>query len=111
MSLQKTKFQKFQGQVADYFFQSWVGPWRKTSLSLISLLIGYFLGSTITSLFLDKFGQRPFLVVIFVLIIEILVRMRSTISTGPWPIYWVAIDNFRIGAVYSLVLEAFKLGS
>ena len=46
-----------------------------------------------------------------VIILELIVRLRSRVRSGPWPISWLAIDNLRIGTVYAVVLEAFKLGS
>ena len=62
-------------------------------------------------LFLEETGKRAFVVMIMVITIEILVRLRSLVKSKKWPIYWLAIDNIRIGSIYSVVFEAFKLGS
>ena len=78
---------------------------------MISLLFGYFVGSNLTVYFLERTGQRPLVVFSMVLIVEILIRLRSRVKRFPWPLYMLALDNMRIGAVYSVVLEAFKLGS
>ena len=56
-------------------------------------------------------GQRPFVVLSMVIVVELLVRARTYVKREPWPIGWLAIDNIRIGAVFSVVFEAFKLGS
>ena len=50
-------------------------------------------------------------VLVMVLIIELIVRLRSKVRPGPWPLPWLALDNLRIGTVYAVVLEAYKLGS
>lgn len=111
MSLQKTRFNENLLLLGDYLFGSWLGSWRRVSFGLITLLLGFYFGSTFTAAYLQQFGQRPIVVVTMVILFEILVRLRSRISRKPWPIHWLAIDNLRIGAVYALVLEAFKLGS
>jgi hypothetical protein len=39
------------------------------------------------------------------------VRLRTRIVQGRPPLGWLVLDNLRIGLVYAVVLEAFKLGS
>ncbi|WP_320668449.1 DUF565 domain-containing protein [Prochlorococcus sp. MIT 1307] len=73
--------------------------------------MGYYLGSHITVYFLEEYGQRPLVVLIMIILIEALIRVRSRIKRTPWPIFWLALDNIRVGTIYSVVLEAFKLGS
>ena len=109
--MQGTRLQKVQSRVGTYLSTALLGPWRRRCVGLISLLFGYFLGSNITVYFLEKFGQRPLVVLIMVIIIEVLIRLRSRIKRSPWPLYMLTLDNVRIGTVYSVVLEAFKLGS
>ena len=109
--MQKTKFNLFQTVLGSYLSTSLVGPWKRRSIGLISILVGYYLGSNITVYFLQEIGQRPFVVFAMVVLIEILIRLRNRVKGSPWPSYWLVIDNIRIGTVYSVVLEAFKLGS
>ena len=45
------------------------------------------------------------------LVIETLVRLRSRLVRAEPSLAWVIVDNLRIGATYSIVLEAFKLGT
>ncbi|MEI6111631.1 MAG: DUF565 domain-containing protein [Cyanobium sp. ELA712] len=43
---------------------------------------------------------------------ELLVRLRTRAVRGEeTPLVWVMLDNLRLGATYSAVLEAFKLGT
>ncbi len=109
--MQKTRLNYFQKQVEAYISTSLIGPWKRRSLGLISLLLGYYMGSNITVYFLQKVGQRPIVVLCMVLIIELFIRLRTFVRRNPWPLHWLVIDNIRIGSIYSVVLEAFKLGS
>ena len=111
MSLQNTRFARFQRQLWGHFAQAWLGSWRRRSIALIALLLGFYLGSNLTVYYLQKIDMRPLVVIVMVLIIELLVFLRSRVEIEPWPLHWLALDNLRIGVVYSVVLEAFKLGS
>ncbi len=111
MNIQKTNFNKIQKKILDYFFTSWNGSWQRFSSGVITLLLGFYIGSNVTSYFLEKIDQRILAVLIMVIIIEFLIRVRSIVKDNPWPLTWLAIDNLRIGAVYAVALEAFKLGS
>ena len=109
--MQNTKLNDFLNAISLYLSTSLIGPWKRRSLGLISLLLGYYIGSNITAYFLQKAGQRPLVVLGMVIIVEILIRSRTRVKGNPWPLLWLAIDNIRIGSVYAVVLEAFKLGS
>ena len=111
MKLQKTKLDNFINKILILFSTALVGPWKKRSIGLISLLVGFYLGSNLTVYFLEALGNRALVVLIIALIIEILIRLRTTVKSESWPTYWLSIDNLRLGFTYSLVLEAFKLGS
>ena len=111
MSLQETRLDKLQRKISNFFADALVGPWKRRSLGLISLLLGFYIGSNLTVYYLQKIGQRPIVVLFMVIIIEVLVRFRSTVKNPNWPLHWLVLDNLRIGAVYAVVLEAFKLGS
>ena len=48
---------------------------------------------------------------IWLLVIEAGVRLRSRLVEEDASLAWIVADNLRIGLVYAVVLEAFKLGS
>ena len=50
------------------------------------------------------------MVPIIILFIEIIIRIRPT-SSSRFYYLWSVVDKLRIGAIYAVVLEAFKLGS
>ncbi len=111
MSFQKTRYGRFQNSVGSILIDSWQGTWRRRSLAMITLLIGYYLGSNATMYYLQKIGQRPIVVLLMVIVIELLIRSRNFGYVKRLSYIRLSIDNLRIGAVYAVVLEAFKLGS
>jgi len=112
MTLQVTRYARFQRRVGTHLSQALVGSWRRRSGGLLSLLFGFIVGSNVTMYWFQKSGQqRPFAVLMVVLVLEMQVRLRSRVRIDQWPLSWLALDNLRIGTVYAVVFEAFKLGS
>jgi hypothetical protein len=86
--------------------------WASASTAMLALLIGIFLGENLSSILLLKItGGRPIVVLVLVLTHEAVVRVRTRAVAGVPSLGWVLVDNLRIGMVFALVLEAFKLGS
>lgn len=108
--LQSTRLQNNVGLVNSRL-ETWVvNPWRKLSLQLIALLIGFLVGSVITSV-AGVLGQMdPVVALIVVLGCELTVRLRRSRTTRrPVPVVIQLLDLSRIGLLYGLFLEAFKL--
>lgn len=86
--------------------------WRGGSLALLGLLVGYFLSQNLMAVLIIRIpGGRPVVVLALVLIVEAIVRLRSLVVRDEPSLAWVVADNFRLGALYAVVLEAFKLGT
>ena len=86
--------------------------WRGGSLALLGLLVGYFLCQNLMAVLIVRIpGGRPVVVLTLVLIVEAIVRLRSQMVRAEPNIAWVVADNLRLGAIYAVVLEAFKLGT
>lgn len=86
--------------------------WATASAAVLALLMGIFLGENLSALLLWKLtGGRPILVMAMVIVHEGLVRVRTRAVADLPSLGWVVLDNLRIGVVFALVLEAFKLGS
>lgn len=97
-------------------FTQWVeNPWRRTSLIIISLLLGNFLASAIAT----TTGQLANLDVIVSLILVAIVELISWLryssigrnQSGQRSLWIVILDSLKLGVVYGLFLEALKLGS
>ena len=108
---QATRYERLQRRLGDQLLGLFRGSWRRRSLAILALLGGFYTGQNITALWLERIGLRPPVVLVMVVLIELLVRLRTRLVTGKVPLGWLMIDNLRIGVVYALVLEAFKLGS
>lgn len=111
LPLQRTRFDALQRRCGDLLLGSFRGSWRRRSAGVLALLLGFYGGQNITALWLQRIGQRPLVVVVLLVILELLVRLRTRLVADRVPLAWVVLDNLRIGLVYALVLEAFKLGS
>ncbi len=109
--LQSTRFERLLGQLVSALLGNWRGNWRRRSLGLLALLFGLYAGNNLTAYYLQMVGHRPVVVVLWLLAIEVVVRLRSRLVTDDPSLTWIVIDNLRIGLVYAVVLEAFKLGS
>ena len=109
--VQATRFQHLLERIATALLQGVRDSWRRRSLSLIALLAGFFAGNNLTSYFLVTIGQRPVVVLVLVVGLELLVRLRSHQVRGEPSLAWVICDHLRLGLVYAVVAEAFKLGS
>ena len=103
---QSTRLQRSFGSLFQQL-ETWAGnPWRRLSVLSIAALFGFLVGSAITSV-AGVLGQMdPVGALIVVLGTEATVRLRSTDS--PTLVEQV-LNVSRIGLLYGLFLEAFKL--
>lgn len=109
---QRTRLQRLERRFGGSLLSQLGASWRSASLTLLGLLLGFFLTQNFTSLLLIHLpGGRPGGVLLFVIVCELLVRLRTRFLTDPPGLGWVIVDNLRLGATYALVLEAFKLGT
>ena len=64
--------------------------------------------------FITKFisdGKNELIMVpIIMVLIEIIIRIKPSSSSKLYYL-WNIVDKLRIGAIYAVILEAFKLGS
>lgn len=108
--LQSTRLRSNVGQ-ANGRLERWaLNPWRRLSLLLITALIGFLIGSVITSI-AGVLGQMdPVVALVVVLGIELTVRLKRTQpQVGATPLLFQLMDAGRVGFLYGLFLEAFKL--
>jgi len=112
LPIQRTRFQRLSERLVGMVLGNWRGNWRHRSAVLLALLVGFYAGSNLTAYLLLTFpGGRPALVFTLVVLIELVVRLRGRMVSAVPGLGWVITDNLRLGFVYAVVLEAFKLGS
>jgi Protein of unknown function (DUF565) len=110
--MQNTRLNSLVGVVTEQLGQLFRNPWRRVSLLLISLLLGFFLGTAIST----TAGQRAELDIVAATILVILTELTSRVVYGgserfrrSLPVE--SINALKIGMIYSLFIDAFKLGS
>ncbi|MCC5646946.1 DUF565 domain-containing protein [Nostoc sp. CHAB 5824] len=110
--MQNTRLNNLFDAIATRLGQWFLNPWRRLSLLIISFLFGFFLGNAVST----TAGQRGVLDIVvaafLVLLTEITSRIfysRSFLSRRSLLID--SLNLLKVGFMYSLFLEAFKLGS
>ena len=108
--MQKTNFSRITFQLNNIFFGFLSDTWRTKSISLISVLTGYFLFANFLTKFISEGKNELIMVPIIMVFIEMIIRLKPT-SSSKFYYLWTVVDKLRIGAIYAVILEAFKLGS
>ena len=107
---QKTNFQlKIVENIQTLSF--WANnPWRRYSISLIILLIGYFLGSSLGMVSAVVELMDPVAAFFSVVFIEILILLRRNFLFERKKKFLVLIlDSLRLGLFYGFFTESLKL--
>ncbi|HLO48807.1 MAG TPA: DUF565 domain-containing protein [Kamptonema sp.] len=87
-------------------------PWRRISLLIISLLFGFFLGGALSTIAGQAAEWDIFVAGMLVALTEFLNWIVYRVSQRVERSLWIDILNcLKIGLIYSLFVEAFKLGS
>ena len=111
-NLQPTRFNRAIERLVAQLLGNLRGNWRLRSSVVLALLLGFYAGSNLTAFVLLRIpGGRPMAVLTMVLLVELVVRLRGRLVRATPGIGWVLVDNLRIGMVYAVVIEAFKLGT
>ena len=108
--MQNTNFSRITYQLNNLFFGFLSDTWRTKSIGLISVLTGYFLFANFLTKFISEGKNELIMVPIIIVFIEIIIRIKPS-SSSKFYFIWTVVDKLRIGAVYDIILEAFKLGS
>ena len=109
--MQKTRYRKLLNSLIASFIPILSVSWSKRSILLLSVLSGYYFTNSLISFLLDKSINTIFLAISILLIMELSIRSLLFIKGSKISLILIAINNFRIGSTYALILEAFKLGS
>jgi hypothetical protein len=110
--MQNTRLSTIVNTTTAQLNQTFRNPWRRISLVIISWLVGFFLGSAIST----SAGQRAELDVVAAFFIVLATEIVSRFSYAGSERYRRSLiadvlNSLKIGMIYSLFLEAFKLGS
>ena len=108
--MQKTRFTVFYDSLNLVFLGFLKSSWKYKALNLLSILFGYFLFANFITKFISEGKNELIMIPVIIILFEIIIRIRP-LRTSNIYLIWMLLDKIRIGAVYALILEAFKLGS
>ena len=108
--MQKTNFSRITYQINNLLFGFLSDTWKSKSINIISVLTGYFLFANFATKFISEGKNELIMVPIIMVFIEIIIRIKPS-SSSKFYYIWTVFDKLRIGAIYAVILEAFKLGS
>ena len=116
--MQNTRLNRLLGTTTDRL-TSWVSnPWRRTSVLVISVLLGNFLASAVSTIAGQAANLDVYVAAVLVAICELINRLVYRSSTlgeqslkarGSLPLQ--AVNALKIGLIYGMFVEALKLGS
>ena len=108
--MQKTVLYKSSAEIIERLANWAANPWRRYSLLVIIFLLGFFIGSSLGMINGVLALMDPVGAFFTVLLLEIMVRIRRYWpSSNGYKITLNIIDSFRIGFLYGLLMEGFKL--
>ena len=108
--MQKTRFTVFYDSLNLVFLGFLKSSWKDKSLNLLSILFGYFLFANFITKFISEGKNELLMIPVIIILFEVIIRMKPQRNSNIY-LVWMLLDKIRIGAVYALILEAFKLGS
>ena len=115
--MQRTRLNSLVTVTGDRLELLFSNPWRRISLNLIAILLGFFMGSAlVTTAGQDAVWDIPAAAFVFTFteLISRFVYSRRQRRQDPQKrrsLYIDVLNLFKVGLIYSLFLEAFKLGS
>lgn len=112
--MQRTRLNTLIERTGTELTQFFSNPWRRISLILLGLLFGFFVGAAVST----TAGQDAQWDVVGAALLLLFTELTSRfvygqrVNSGNSRSLWMEILNcFKMGIIYSLFLEAFKLGS
>ena len=107
---QKTKFQLIIVENIQTLTIWANNPWRRYSISIITLLIGYFLGSSLGMVSAVVEIMDPVAAFLSVVFIEMLISLRRNLRFERNKKFLVLLlDSLRLGLFYGFFTESLKL--
>ena len=110
VTVQQTRFQRQVAGAAPALERWAANPWRRLSLLLIVLLISFSAGGVVGSITGAFAKLDPLGALICVLLMELAIRARGPLlRRGGDGLRLQLLDMTRIGLLYGLLLDGFKL--
>ncbi|WP_089090668.1 DUF565 domain-containing protein [Nodularia sp. NIES-3585] len=117
--MQNTRLTNLVDSIASRLGQWFLNPWRRLSLLLINFFFGFFLGTAISTIA----GQRGLLDIVMAGFLVVLTEVTSRIfyssrflsqrfgRSASLTLLVESLNVLKVGFIYSMFVESFKLGS
>ncbi|MDJ0677090.1 MAG: DUF565 domain-containing protein [Calothrix sp. MO_167.B42] len=110
--MQNTRLNNLFDAIARNMGQWFLNPWRRISLGIVSFLFGFFMGTAVATTAGQQARLDIWIAAILVIMTEVGSKIIYTRSPQQQRILWVeSLNYFKVGFIYSLYVEALKLGS
>lgn len=110
--MQNTRLNNLVDAIGRRLGRWFLNPWRRISLLAISLLFGFFLGTAVSTTAGQSADWDIVAAGILVTLVELASRIYYSRPSQIKRALWLeALNSLKIGLIYSLFIEAFKLGS
>ncbi|MBE9032634.1 DUF565 domain-containing protein [filamentous cyanobacterium LEGE 11480] len=109
--MQDTRLNRLTNNVGARFMKWLRSPWRRSSLMLIGLLGGFFLGNVISTTAGQAAKLDVSIAALLIVVTEGISRLVYANKSKTPSLTGDIVNAIKIGVTYSLFLEAFKLGS
>ncbi|MBM0742958.1 DUF565 domain-containing protein [Phormidium sp. CLA17] len=110
--MQNTRISTLFDNIVDGLARFFLNPWRRFSILLISLLLGNFLGTAVSTISGQKADLDIVASALLVAATEVISRLAySTPIATARSLPVQVLNAVKLGLIYSLFVEAFKLGS
>ncbi len=117
--MQRTRLSLLFDELGDQLSLWLINPWRRVSLVIISLLGGYFAAVALSAIAgqaaIQDVTVSLFLVLGFEAVSWLVYSRRwrdpALVRKVPKPLWLDCLNSIKLGGIYALVVEAFKLGS
>ncbi|KGF71859.1 hypothetical protein DO97_14545 [Neosynechococcus sphagnicola sy1] len=108
--MQNTRLNGLVESIGQQIGQQFRNPWRRLAFLVMSLLLGFFLGTAISTIS----GQTAIWDISAAALLVVMTEVINRIVYGKaWPhsLLLEGLNSVKIGIMYGLFVEAFKLGS
>lgn len=111
--MQNTRLTNIVNVLSTRTTELFINPWRRIALILISLLLGFFVATAITSTAGQAANWDVVSAATVTLITEAISRYAYRYQTGTnkASLFTDVLNSLKIGTIYGMFVEAFKLNS
>ena len=109
--MQRTRLRQATGETLHGLALWAANPWRYLSLLAVIFTAAFFLGNSVTTVSGALNLLDPMVAVLAMALTEILVRQRPRLQRQGNRLWLHLVDAFRIGFLYGVILDGFRLMS